>query len=234
MSTVRSQLPAATADYELLQSGDRMSQREFHRLYKQTPRKFKAELIGGMVFVASPLRSGHGDRHVLLGSLLVLYQGDTAGVKASDNATVVLGDDSEPQPDLHLRVKPEHGGRTSLTPDDYVKGPPEFVAEVAYSSRAIDLHLKRQDYTRNGVYEYVVWIVEEDAFRWFDLRAGREEMIPADGIIRSVVFPGLWIDTRALAAADVRRAVRTLEQGLDSPEHRAYVAELESRAPRAS
>ncbi len=49
-----------------LQNGDRMTQQEFHRLYEQTPEGFKAELIGGIVYVASPLYPAHGKPHMLL------------------------------------------------------------------------------------------------------------------------------------------------------------------------
>ncbi len=46
-----------------LYSGDRMSRAEFHPLYKQMPEDFKAELIGGTVYVASPLKLKHGTSH---------------------------------------------------------------------------------------------------------------------------------------------------------------------------
>ena len=43
-----------------LHSGDRLSREEFHRIYEQMPEDFKAELIGGIVYVASPMRLPHG------------------------------------------------------------------------------------------------------------------------------------------------------------------------------
>ena len=43
-----------------LRTGDRMTQREFHPIYKQTPENFRAELIGGIVYDGDPRqRSGH-------------------------------------------------------------------------------------------------------------------------------------------------------------------------------
>ncbi len=48
--------PSALKPEEQLHSGDRMLRREFHRLYEKTPDGFKAELVGGTVYVASPLK----------------------------------------------------------------------------------------------------------------------------------------------------------------------------------
>jgi hypothetical protein len=45
-----------------LHAGDRMTREEFHRIYERMPKKFKAELIGGTVFVASPLKWKHGTK----------------------------------------------------------------------------------------------------------------------------------------------------------------------------
>ncbi len=61
----------------------------------------------------------------------------TPGFEASDNATVVLGEENEPQPDLFLRILPQFGGQTRTTKDQYVEDAPELVAEIAHSSRAI-------------------------------------------------------------------------------------------------
>lgn len=101
-----------------LHNGDRMTQPEFHRLYEQTPEDFRAELIGGIVYVSSPLKRQHGTNHLPLGTLLFAYEGHTPGVECGDNATVELGEWSEPQPDLYLRISPEHGGQSQTTADD--------------------------------------------------------------------------------------------------------------------
>jgi hypothetical protein len=39
-----------------LANGDRMSRAEFHRIYSETPEDVHVELIGGIVYFASPLR----------------------------------------------------------------------------------------------------------------------------------------------------------------------------------
>src|SRR5207302_559487 len=95
-----------------LQNGDRMTQKEFHEIYENTPEGFRAELIGGIVYVSSPLRRPHGMNHLPLGAVLFLYEGSTPGVESGDNATVMLGEEGEPQPDLLLRILPEYGGQS--------------------------------------------------------------------------------------------------------------------------
>jgi Uma2 family endonuclease len=147
--------------------------------------------------------------------------------------TVLLGDESEPQPDLYLRILPDYGGQ-SRTTDDYVEGAPELVAEIAYSTRAIDLHRKLDDYRRCGVLEYIVLCLREPQVRWFDFRSGQELALDGDGVLRSRVFPGLWIDTAALVAHDHARLTTTLQAGLATPEHADFVQRLAAQrsAPR--
>jgi Uma2 family endonuclease len=211
-----------------LHSGDRMNREEFHRIYETTPEDFKAELVGGTVYVASPLSRGHGRNHLPLGALFYLYEAQTPGVESGANVTVQLGVESETQPDLYLRILPECGGQSRTSRDDYVEGPPELIAEVAHSSRAIDLHAKREDYARHGVLEYLVLCVREGELRWFDLQADRELQPDEDGVLRVRTFPGLWIHREALLTRDHPRLMDTLQQGLASSEHAAFVARLAS------
>jgi Uma2 family endonuclease len=214
-----------------LHTGDRMSQAEFHRIYERMPENFKAELIGGIVYVASPLKRQHSNPHVLLATVFGTYVLNTLGVESGDNGTVLLGEKSEPQPDLYMRILPEYGGQSRTTKDDYVQGAPELVAEIALSSRALDLHAKRYDYTRYGVREYLVLSLHEGRFYWFDLQADRELEPDDDGVIRVRCFPGLWIDVEALLTQQ-RRMMAVLEQGLATPEHTTFVQSLAQAAAR--
>src|SRR5437762_267488 len=111
---------STSPDFSTFENGDRMTRAEFHRIYEQMPENFRAELIGGIVYVASPLKRRHGKDHMRLGSLFDAYQSHTPGVDAADNATVILGADDEPQPDLYLRILPEYGGQSRNTADDYI------------------------------------------------------------------------------------------------------------------
>jgi hypothetical protein len=219
--------PAAPPE---LHNGDRMTQAEFHRIYERMPGNFKAELIGGIVYVASPLKRQHGTSHLVWGAVFGTYVLNTPGLEAGDNATILLGEEGEPQPDVYLRILPEYGGQSCTTKDEYIQGAPELVAEVAVSRRSVDLHGKLQDYRRYGVREYLVLCVRERQLRWFDLSADQELGPAADGVIRVRCFPGLWIDVKALLNQD-RRLLTVLEQGLATPEHAAFVQSLaEARA----
>jgi len=192
------------------------------------PKDFQAELIGGTVYVASPLRRRHSTTHLLLGSFLA-YVGDTSGVEAGDNATILLDDDSESQPDLYLRILPEDGGQSQTTPSDYVKGAPELIAEIAHSNQAIDLYAKHDDYARHGVLEYVVVCLREGVVRWFDMKANRVLQPDRDGVIRISAFPGLWIHPAALLQRDFAPMMKTLEEGLATAEHGDFLKRLQSR-----
>lgn len=214
----------------LLRSGDRMNREEFHRLYEQTPDGFKAELIEGVVYVASPVSLFHGVSHSQFSSLLATYAGRTSGTEGGDNTTVLLGEEGEPQPDLFLRILPEHGGQSRTTDDGkYIEGAPELVAEVAYSSRAIDLHGKKNDYTRYGVKEYLVLNIKDEKLHHLDLPSGKELSPDEQGIFRSQVFPGLWINSQALLEKNHVAMIETLEAGLATDEHAAFVQSLAER-----
>jgi Uma2 family endonuclease len=225
MATVSRPEPSPAEPWEL-HNGDRMTREEFHRIYERMPEDFRAELIGGIVYVASPLKRRHGTNHLPLGTVFFAYEGNTPGVESGDNTTILLGEEGEPQPDLFLRILPEFGGQSRTTADDYMQGAPELVAEIAHSSQAIDLHAKRRDYTRYGVTEYLVLCLRERQLRWFDLRANQELQADADGVFRLHSFPGLWINAEAILAKDYRKLMATLEQGLATAEHTAFVSRL--------
>jgi len=207
-----------------LENGDHLDQPTFHARYLAMPKSFRAELIGGVVYVPSPLKVPHGDIHGQVMMWLNIYRAHTPGTQALDNATDILGPDSEPQPDGCLLIK---GGQTH-TESDYLVGPPEFAVEVASSSEAFDLFEKRNDYERYGITEYLVLVVREARAVWFIRSAGAddhfiEQPMPSDGIFRSKVFPGLWLDAAALFRGEPMRVIDVLNMGLASQEHAAFV-----------
>ena len=212
-----------------LENGDRLTRDEFERRYEAMPHLKKAELIEGVVYVPSPVRyRHHGAPHALLINWLGHYAAGTPGVGISDNSTVRLDLDNEPQPDALLLIDPACGGQTHFSTDDYIEGSPELVAEVASSSVSYDLHAKLHAYRRNGVREYIVWRVLEQAIDWFVLRAGQYEPLPVDanGLLRSEVFPGLWLDPVALVRGELATVLAIVQQGLNSPEHATFVTRL--------
>ncbi len=213
-----------------LDNGDRLSRAEFERRYDAMPRLKKAELIEGVVHMPSPVRLlSHGRPHAHLIGWLVHYEAHTPGVMTADNATTRLDLDNEPQPDGVLFIDPGRGGQARISPDDYLEEGPELVGEVAASSASYDLHAKFHVYRRNRVLEYLVWRVLDRALDWFVLREGQYERLPPDanGLLRSRVFPGLWLDPTALVRSDLATVLAVLDQGLASPDHAAWVARLQ-------
>jgi Uma2 family endonuclease len=211
-----------------LQAGDHLTQAEFERRYEAMPHLNRAELIEGVVYMPSPVSTEeHGSPHFDLVGWLALYRSQTPGVQGGDNATLRLDLDNEPQPDAFLRILPEYGGQ-SRTCAGYVEGAPELVAEVAATSASYDLHDKLNVYRRNGVLEYLVWRVWDQAINWFVLREGRYQPLPltAAGLYRSEVFAGLWLDVTALLAGNLGRVLQVLQEGLQSPEHAEFVSRL--------
>jgi Uma2 family endonuclease len=214
-----------------LEAGDHLDQATFHARYEAMPPDFRAELIGGVVFVPSPLRSEHGESHALVMGWLTLYWIATPGTRVRDNATAILGDDSEPQPDATLVIEPESGGQSRVSEDGYATGPPELIVEVASGSESIDLHSKRRDYEQAGVLEYVVVVLRQRVVRWFVLQDGtyREAEADASGIFKSTVFPGLWLDAPALLQCNGRQVIATLQHGIETPEHAVFIQQLQAR-----
>ena len=212
-----------------LENGDVLTRAEFERRYEAMSHLKKAELIEGVVYVPSPVRhSYHGHQHTHLISWLGYYEAHTPGVEASDNVTVRLDLDNEPQPDALLFIDPACGGQARIDADGYIEDAPELVAEVASSSASYDLHAKLRVYRRNGVREYIVWRVLDKEIDWFVLRAGQYERLPldAEGLYRSEVFPGLWLDPAALLRGDLATVLAVVQRGLASPEHAAFAARL--------
>ncbi|MBE9036084.1 Uma2 family endonuclease [aff. Roholtiella sp. LEGE 12411] len=212
-----------------LESGDRLTRHEFERRYHAMPHTKKAELIEGVVYVASPLRfRSHGKPHGDLIIWLGTYKVSTPGVELGDNTTVRLDLDNEPQPDVVLLIDEILGGQARISEDDYIEGAPELVAEVAASSAANDLYDKKKAYRRNGVKEYIVWQILENKLDWFCLENGEYISLEPDknGVIKSQVFPGLWLNIQALYTGDMTRVLAMLRQGLSSEAHSDFVQQL--------
>ena len=208
--------------------GQRLKQPEFHRRYEAYPEDVKFELIGGVVYMAPAMRWRHGNYDSVLGTALGVYASGTPGVEAGHNATAILDEDSEPQPDMALRLLPEFGGQSRLNAGEYVEGAPELLAGIAYSSRDIDLGAKREDYRRTGVVEYLVLSIADQQLHWFHFPSGQPIRPNRRGIWRSRVFPGLWLDGGALVGRDLARLVAIVQQGLASREHAAFVKRLQA------
>jgi Uma2 family endonuclease len=210
--------------------GDFLSRDEFLRRWEATPHVKRAELIRGVVYMPSPLSLEHGDTDNHVASWLGVYSAHTPGCRGSSNATWLMGEADAPQPDNSLRLLPEYGGQSRME-GRYAAGAPEFLAEICLSSTAYDLHQKLEVYEEAGVQEYLAVLMREREVRWHRRVGDHFEVVPppADGIYRSAVFPGLWLDAAALLAGDLARVLAVLHQGLASPEHQAFVQQLAER-----
>ena len=213
-----------------LVAGDRLTRFEFERRYLAMPDINKAELIEGIVYMPSPVRlTRHGQQHLFLAGWLSYYLSKTPGLKhAGDNVTVRLDEDNEPQPDLCLLLPAGVGGAAKVDADGYISGPPELVCEVSASTVSQDLNQKLGAYRRNGVREYLVWRVDDSAIDWFALHQGKYEQLPVDpaGMVRSEVFPGLWLDVPAMLNGDLAKVLAGVDRGVASAEHADFVRRL--------
>jgi len=213
-----------------LENGDRLTRAEFERRYEAMPKVKKAELIEGVVYMPSPVRwEQHADQQSRLVWLFSHYSMMTPGVEVGDNATTRLDNLNDPQPDASLFLAPIVKGQVKIV-DGYIEGAPELVAEVAASTASIDLHNKLRAYQRNGVREYLVWLVEDEEVDRFVLRDGVLVPTPpdADRVLKSATFPGLWLDLPALLRRDKPGSFAALTRGLASPEHAAFVERLKA------
>lgn len=209
-----------------LENGDRLTRYEFERRYQAMPHLKKAELIEGVVYVPAALRfRNHAEPHANLMIWLGMYKIMTSGVQLGDNPTVRLDLDNTPQPDAVLLID---GGQARINDDDYIEGAPELIIEVAASSAAYDLYDKKRAYRRNGVQEYLVWRVYDNELDWFSLQTGEYVLLEPDreGIIRSSVFPGLWLAIPSLLSGKMSEVLAVLQQGLNSTQHQEFKQRL--------
>jgi Uma2 family endonuclease len=243
-SAARTTKPPKAAKPEPLRDGQRLTVAEFMRRYEAMPDGFRAELLNGVVYVnrwfetdangkvhlMPPIDDGaHAAPQFGMGTVFGVYQGSTPGVRGRGPVTVVLSPvSSGVEPDAVLRVLPESGGQTVIGADGYIHGPPELVVEVANTSVARDLGVKYDTYEQAGVREYVVVRTAGRVVEWFRLVRGRYVPLPPDddGLFRSRLFPGLWVDPAAVLGEDMPRLLTVLQQGLNSPEHATFVVKL--------
>ncbi|MGQ9870185.1 Uma2 family endonuclease [Leptodesmis sp.] len=103
-----------------LENGDRLTHLEFEHRYTAMPDLKKAELIEGIVYMASPLRfEPHTEPHGDVIGWLWSYKVATPNVRLGDNPTVRLDLDNEPQPDAVLFIDASTGGQSYIGADGY-------------------------------------------------------------------------------------------------------------------
>ncbi len=216
-----------------LENGDHLTRLEFERRYEAMPGVKKAELVEGIVYMASPLRfESHGKPHSAMMTWLGTYWAATPGTLLGDNTTVRFDENNEHQPDAVLFLPPTIGGKVVITEDDYLQGAPELIVEIAASTASYDFHIKRRVYERQGVQEYIVWRVYDQQIDWFRLQQAGYVKIPPNelGLISSQVFPCLVLAVSALLTGEYAQVLAELQPGLQSPEHQNFVNQLQEKA----
>jgi len=210
-----------------LVAGERLDRATFHERYEHMPPNAWAELIGGVVHVASRVGFAHGETHAAVAYWIAIFDEATPGVRGTINSSTILDDLAEPQPDVSLLILPEYGGQSRLE-GGYLAGAPELIVEVAESSLQTDLGPRLLDYERTGVLEYVVVALEPDEVFWFARRDGRFTRLQPDGegLFHSEIFPGLWLDAGSLYHRDLGRLDAALGRGLASTEHAGFIERL--------
>ncbi len=206
-----------------LVAGQRLSREEFLHRWEGMPEVKRAELVGGLVYMPSPITLTHSSHDGLIITWLVTYAARTPGCAAGSSGTWLMLEDA-PQPDAYMRILPERGGQSRVK-GSYGAGAPELAAEVCFSSADYDLGPKQELYRAAGVQEYVTVLLGESRVLWQRLVKGRYTPLPpgSDGVLRSVLFPGLWLDPAALLAENGAPVLEVLDEGLKSAEHAAFL-----------
>jgi Uma2 family endonuclease len=209
-----------------LVTGERLTVEEFLRRWEELPDLKDAELIDGVVYVPSPLSFEHGSLDFLIHVWLGYYAQATPGCKGGANSTWLMSG-SAPQPDAYLRILPSHVGQ-SRNERQFGAGAPELAVEICLTSTEVDFGPKLALYQRAGVREYIT--VEQFGrrmiWRVLENRVYIAQTLPADGIVRSRIFSGLWLDVAAFWEDDGAKMLAALNAGLASEEHREFVGRL--------
>jgi Uma2 family endonuclease len=211
-----------------LLNGDHLTVPEFERRYEALADDRKAELIEGIVVMSAPISSDHGRSNSLIDWLLRHYATATPRTAAAVNTSVRMDGRNEYQPDVMLWVETGNMSRMRTGDNSVLDGRPELAVEIALSSSGYDLHEKKPVYQRNQVPEYIVWEVMDARIQWFILEKGEYVLSKgrADGVHRSRIFPGLWLNLPALLSGDDKKALRVLNRGIKSAAHKAFVKQL--------
>ena len=201
---------------------------EFLERWVALPNLKYAELINGVVYMPSPLSRDHGVPDNMIATWIGMYCWNTPGTEAGSNLTYLFSAKNVPQPDQSLRILPAHGGRTK-DQGNLNAGPPELAIEVSVSSLNFDLGDKLTMYELEKVQEYLIVDVKNQQIHWHQLVDNKYQRLEPDdaGVLKSIVFPGLWLNGQALFDHDTSLLQSVLQQGLHSPEHTEFIERLQ-------
>jgi Uma2 family endonuclease len=209
-----------------LVTGERLTVEEFLRRWEELPDLKNAELIDGVVYLSSPVSREHGRLDSRINLWLAYYAQATPGCDCGINSTWLMSG-SAPQLDAYLCILPSHGGQSG-DQGALGAGVPELAVEICVTSTEIDFGPKLALYQRAGVREYITVEAFGQRMIWRVLEDGVyvAQAIRPDAIVRSQIFPGLWLDVPAFWANDRTKMLAALNAGLASEEHRKFVERL--------
>ena len=155
----------------------------------------KADLIDGVIFMASPDNTDANDLFVWLVRLLAGFCEDqNCGKVYGSRVSMRLDDKNAPEPDLAV-VLNDH---LHLVERRHINGPADLAIEiVSPESVQRDYEKKRKLYERFGVKEY--WIIDEDLQVITLLSLGSKsyrELKIRKGTFNSVVLPGFCLNPK--------------------------------------
>ena len=207
-----------------LREGDPCTPDEFLRRWETMPNVKFAELLDGVVHMPSPLSDIHADYHPRLTGWAWSYALFTPNCKVRSDVTSLMSPDSVMQPDISLRLSPEAGGKVRVI-GNYPSGAPELIVEISHTTFARDSGPKLRLYQRIGVQEYIIVRPDKRQIIWHELVDGKyqEIALDQDGLFRSHVFPGLWLNPEALWNNDAPALFAVIQRGVATEEHQAFV-----------
>ena len=155
----------------------------------------KADLIDGVIYMASPENIEHND---VIGWLVAIIRPFVdhrrLGKVTVNRVAYRLTNKNAPEPDVAVILSKRLGDVRR----GYVAGPPDLAIEVV-SPESVhrDYELKRRRYEKSGVQEY--WIIDPDERQATFFCLGEEGFIeqqPEKKVFHSRVLPGLAVDVR--------------------------------------
>ncbi len=183
------------------------------QFYRLVPDGQKADLIDGVIYMASPDSLRHNHLTLFVSRL---FQGYLEAKGLGGDVTVSrfafeLTPHRAPEPDVAY-VRPE---RTHLLSEVSMRGGPDIAVEiVSRDSRNRDYGEKRQLYQDAGVPEY--WIIDpiQERVEFLVLHEGRYQLAPLEEnrMFRSRALGGLWIDVGWLLADPLPPVSRCLAE----------------------
>jgi len=110
-------------------------------------------------------------------------------------------------------ARPAYGGQ-SRDEGKYCAGGPELAVEICLTSTEVDFGPKVSSFS-----ERIVWRVLENAVYL-------SQSVSADGVLRSYVSPGLWLDAAAFWEDNGTKMLAALNAGLSTADHQRFVEAL--------